>query len=103
MIAVLGRPNVGKSSLVNRLCSSQSGGAIVADESGITRDRTYRYGEFMNRRFQVVDTGGLVFDDREGLFAREIREQALVAIEEAKVSRRRERERERERGGRRGP
>ncbi|GMH90321.1 hypothetical protein TrVE_jg4808 [Triparma verrucosa] len=83
IIAILGRPNVGKSALVNRLASSQSGGAIVADESGITRDRTYRYGEFMNKRFQVIDTGGLVFDDRDGLFASQIREQALIAISEA--------------------
>ena len=85
VLAVLGRPNVGKSSLVNRLASSQSGGAIVADESGITRDRTYRLGEFMNKRFQVVDTGGLVFDDKDGLFASQIREQAMIAIEEAKA------------------
>ena len=78
IIAILGRPNVGKSALVNRLASSQSGGAIVADESGITRDRTYRYGEFMNKRFQVIDTGGLVFDDRDGLFASQIREQVRL-------------------------
>jgi hypothetical protein len=64
-IAVIGRPNVGKSALVNRLAGTQSGGAIVADESGITRDRTYRVGEFMNKKFQIVDTGGLVFDDKE--------------------------------------
>jgi GTP-binding protein len=74
---------VGKSALVNRLCATQSGGAIVADVSGITRDRTYRQGTFMNRDFEVIDTGGLVFDDREGLFLKEIKEQALIAIEEA--------------------
>ncbi|GMI41368.1 hypothetical protein TeGR_g7723, partial [Tetraparma gracilis] len=83
VIAVVGRPNVGKSALVNRLCATQSGGAIVADVSGITRDRTYRQGTFMNRDFEVIDTGGLVFDDREGLFLKEIKEQALIAIEEA--------------------
>lgn len=83
IIAIIGRPNVGKSALVNRLASSQSGGAIVADESGITRDRTYRYGEFMNKRFQVIDTGGLVFDDQDGLFVEQIREQAMIAISEA--------------------
>lgn len=54
LIAVLGRPNVGKSALVNRICGTQSGGAIVADESGITRDRTYRPAEFLGERFQVV-------------------------------------------------
>jgi len=82
-IAVVGRPNVGKSALVNRLAGTQSGGAIVADESGITRDRTYRTGEFMNKKFQIIDTGGLVFDDREGLFMSQIREQAMIAISES--------------------
>lgn len=79
----MGRPNVGKSALVNRLAGTQSGGAIVADESGITRDRTYRTGEFMNKKFQIIDTGGLVFDDREGLFMSQIREQAMIAISES--------------------
>ena len=84
LIAIIGRPNVGKSALVNRIAGTQSGGAIVADESGITRDRTYREAEFLGERFQLVDTGGLVFDDDERtLFAKEIREQAMVAIEEA--------------------
>jgi GTP-binding protein len=84
LIAIVGRPNVGKSALVNRIAGSQSGGAIVADESGITRDRTYRPAEFLGERFMIVDTGGLVFDDDEStLFAKEIREQAMVAIEES--------------------
>ena len=84
LIAIVGRPNVGKSALVNRIAGSQSGGAIVADESGITRDRTYRPAEFLGERFQLCDTGGLVFDDDEGtIFAKEIREQALIAIEES--------------------
>ena len=83
LIAIVGRPNVGKSALVNRIAGTQSGGAIVADESGITRDRTYRNAEFLGENFQLVDTGGLVFDDNDALFAREIREQAMVAIDEA--------------------
>jgi GTP-binding protein len=84
LIAIIGRPNVGKSALVNRIAGTQSGGAIVADESGITRDRTYRDAEFLGERFQLVDTGGLVFDDDEStLFAKEIREQAMVAIAES--------------------
>lgn len=83
LIAVIGRPNVGKSALVNRFAGQQSGGAIVADESGITRDRTYRPAEFLGEKFQVVDTGGLVFDDNDAIFAKEIREQAMVAIDEA--------------------
>lgn len=83
ILAVVGRPNVGKSALVNRFAGTQSGGAIVADEEGITRDRTYRNAEFLGEKFQLVDTGGLVFDDNDALFASEIREQAMVAIEEA--------------------
>mmetsp|Transcript_11946 Transcript_11946/g.28348 ORF Transcript_11946/g.28348 Transcript_11946/m.28348 type:complete len:641 (+) Transcript_11946:243-2165(+) len=84
LLAILGRPNVGKSAFVNRICGTQSGGAIVADEEGITRDRTYRDANFLGENFKVVDTGGLVFDDNERtLFAREIREQAMVAIEES--------------------
>lgn len=69
---------------MNRIAGTQSGGAIVADESGITRDRTYRPAEFLGERFQVCDTGGLVFDDEEStIFAKEIREQAMLAIDEA--------------------
>jgi len=84
LLAILGRPNVGKSAFVNRICGTQSGGAIVADEEGITRDRTYRDANFLGENFKVVDTGGLVFDDNERtLFAREIREQAMVAIDES--------------------
>jgi ribosome-associated GTPase EngA len=84
LIAIIGRPNVGKSALVNRISGTQSGGAIVADESGITRDRTYREANFLGENFQLVDTGGLVFDDDEGtLFAKEIRQQANVAIDES--------------------
>lgn len=84
LVAILGRPNVGKSAFVNRICGTQSGGAIVADEEGITRDRTYRDANFLGENFKVVDTGGLVFDDNEKtLFAKEIREQAMVAIDES--------------------
>ncbi|KAL3895648.1 MAG: hypothetical protein SGARI_007389, partial [Bacillariaceae sp.] len=84
LIAILGRPNVGKSALVNRIAGSHQGGAIVADEEGITRDRTYRQANFLGENFQVVDTGGLVFDDDEStLFAKEIRQQAMVAIDES--------------------
>lgn len=84
LIAIVGRPNVGKSALVNRLAGTQSGGSIVADQSGITRDRTYRNANFLGEQFQVIDTGGLVFDDDPNtLFTKEIRQQAMVAISEA--------------------
>jgi len=84
LIAIIGRPNVGKSALVNRIAGTQSGGAIVADESGITRDRTYRQAEFLGEYFEICDTGGLVFDEDENtLFAKEIRQQAMIAIQEA--------------------
>ena len=59
------------------------GGAIVADEAGITRDRTYRPAEFLGEHFQVVDTGGLVFEDNDDIFSKDIRDQAMIAIDEA--------------------
>ncbi|MFN7521743.1 MAG: GTPase, partial [Aphanizomenon sp.] len=61
IVAIIGRPNVGKSTLVNRLAGDQS--AIVHDEPGVTRDRTYRPAFWNDREFVVVDTGGLVFND----------------------------------------
>jgi GTP-binding protein len=83
IVAVIGRPNVGKSTLVNRLAGDQQ--AIVHDEPGITRDRTYRPAFWRDRDFQVVDTGGLVFDD-DTEFLPLIREQALAALAEASVA-----------------
>ena len=82
IVAIIGRPNVGKSTLVNRLAGDQE--AIVFDEPGITRDRIYRKAFWCNHDFQIVDTGGLVFDE-DTEFLPLIREQALVAIEEAVV------------------
>ncbi len=82
IIAVIGRPNVGKSTLVNRIAGDQQ--AIVHDQPGITRDRTYRPGFWQDRDFQIVDTGGLVFDD-DTEFLPMIREQAMVALAEAAV------------------
>ncbi|MCP9820442.1 ribosome biogenesis GTPase Der [Synechococcus sp. Cruz-9H2] len=83
VVAIIGRPNVGKSTLVNRLCRSRE--AIVHDQPGVTRDRTYQEGFWGDRRFRVVDTGGLVFDD-DSEFLPEIREQANLALAEAAVA-----------------
>ena len=83
IIAIIGRPNVGKSMLVNRLCHSHE--AIVHDKPGITRDRNYQDGFWRNRNFRMVDTGGLVFDDNSE-FLPEIRAQADVALAEASVA-----------------
>jgi GTPase len=80
LIAVCGRPNVGKSTLFNRLTGSRR--SIVGDEPGITRDRIYGEIEWMGRAARIVDTGGVVPDD-EALIPAEIFRQAQVALEEA--------------------
>ncbi|MDY7021123.1 MAG: ribosome biogenesis GTPase Der [Cyanobacteriota bacterium] len=83
IVAIVGRPNVGKSMLVNRL--SESRDSIVHDEPGITRDRTYRHAYWQDREFSVVDTGGLIFDD-DTEFLPLIREQVMAALAEATVA-----------------
>lgn len=83
IVAIIGRPNVGKSTFVNRLAETQD--AIVHDQPGMTRDRTYRQAYWGDREFQVVDTGGLVFND-DTEFLPLIREQAMMALAEAKVA-----------------
>ena len=80
LIAVCGRPNVGKSTLFNRLTGSRR--SIVGDEPGITRDRIYGEIEWMGRDARIVDTGGVVPDD-EALIPTEIFRQAQVALDEA--------------------
>ena len=80
LVAIVGRPNVGKSTLFNRLTRSRR--SIVGDEPGITRDRIYGEYEWQGRRYRVVDTGGIVPDDPE-LIPTEIYNQAKVALEEA--------------------
>jgi GTP-binding protein len=80
LVAIVGRPNVGKSTLFNRLTGSRR--SIVGDEPGITRDRIYSEYEWAGRQFRVVDTGGIVPDDPE-LIPTEIYNQAKVALEEA--------------------
>lgn len=79
-VAIIGRPNVGKSTLFNRICGRRR--ALVGDEPGMTRDRLYAPAHWMGRRFEVVDTGGMVPADRD-LIVGEIFRQAGVAIEEA--------------------
>jgi GTP-binding protein len=83
IVAVIGRPNVGKSTIVNRLAGVQD--AIVYDQPGVTRDRIYKRAFWGDREFQVVDTGGLVFDD-DTEFLPLIREQALAALAESSVA-----------------
>ena len=83
IVAIIGRPNVGKSTLVNRLAGVTD--AIVHDEPGMTRDRTYKEAFWRDREFMVVDTGGLVFDD-DTEFLPLIREQAMLALAEASVA-----------------
>ncbi|RXH56800.1 ribosome biogenesis GTPase Der [Granulicella sibirica] len=80
LIAVCGRPNVGKSTLFNRLTGSRR--SIVGDEPGITRDRIYGEVEWFGRDARIVDTGGVIPDD-EALIPSEIFRQAQVALEEA--------------------
>jgi GTPase len=79
-LAIVGRPNVGKSTLFNRLVGRRR--AIVGDEPGITRDRLYGIIEWMGRQIRVVDTGGIVPDDRD-FIPSEIYAQAKVALAEA--------------------
>jgi GTP-binding protein len=82
LVAIVGRPNVGKSTLFNRLTKSRR--SIVGDEPGITRDRIYGEFEWGGRHFRLVDTGGIVPDDPE-LIPVEIFNQARVALEEAQA------------------
>ncbi|MBF0428133.1 MAG: ribosome biogenesis GTPase Der [Magnetococcales bacterium] len=82
LLALVGRPNVGKSSLFNRLTRTRD--ALVDDTPGLTRDRKYGNGLWGNRPFRVVDTGGFEFDAREPLSVR-MHEQAMFAVEEADV------------------
>jgi GTP-binding protein len=79
-IVIVGRPNVGKSTLFNRLTGTRR--SIVTDEPGITRDRIYGTAMWGGRPFEIVDTGGLLPDDR-ALIPREIMKQAQAAIEDA--------------------
>lgn len=82
LVAIVGRPNVGKSTLFNRLTKSRQ--AIVNEEAGTTRDRQYGKSEWQGVEFSVVDTGGWVVNS-DDIFEEEIRKQVLMAVEEADV------------------
>lgn len=79
-VAIVGRPNVGKSTLFNRLLEQRK--AIVDDISGVTRDRQYGVSDWNGKTFNVIDTGGFV-SGSEDIFEREIAKQVMVAVEEA--------------------
>ncbi len=82
MVAIVGRPNVGKSTLFNRLTKSRR--AIVNEEAGTTRDRQYGLVEWCGHEFSIIDTGGWVVNS-EDIFEEEINRQVSIAIEEADV------------------
>lgn len=82
LVAIVGRPNVGKSTLFNRLTKSRQ--AIVNEQAGTTRDRQYGKSEWLGKEFSVVDTGGWVVNS-DDVFEEEIRRQVMLAIDEADV------------------
>lgn len=82
LIAIVGRPNVGKSTLFNRLIERRE--AIVDDESGVTRDRIYGHSVWNGKTFSVVDTGGYV-ENPNNVFENEIKQQVVIAVEEADI------------------
>ena len=82
LVAIVGRPNVGKSTLFNRLTKTRQ--AIVNEEAGTTRDRQYGKSEWLGKEFSVVDTGGWVVNS-DDIFEEEIRKQVLMAVDEADV------------------
>lgn len=82
IVAIVGRPNVGKSTLFNRLIERRE--AIVDNESGVTRDRLYGHCFWNGKTFSVVDTGGYV-NNSEDIFEQEIAKQVMIAVEEADV------------------
>ncbi|MGI6684828.1 MAG: ribosome biogenesis GTPase Der [Bacillota bacterium] len=83
ILAIVGRPNVGKSTLFNRITGGRT--AIVENTPGVTRDRLYRDAEWTNREFTVIDTGGIDFYGKGGIIETKVKQQAELAIEEADV------------------
>lgn len=82
LVAIVGRPNVGKSTLFNRIIQSRK--VVVDDQPGVTRDRIYMNTEWAGKSFVLIDTGGYV-PDSEDVFEKAIREQAHIAIQQAQV------------------
>ncbi len=82
VIAIVGRPNVGKSTIFNRIIGDRL--AIVEDKPGITRDRLYGTGEWNGKPFSIIDTGGIEIDGEDEIM-KSVRMQAELAIEEADV------------------
>ncbi len=83
VIAIIGRPNVGKSTLFNRLTKSRD--ALVIDRPGVTRDRQYGIAHYGGRRFLVIDTGGIGDEGKQGQLAALMRKQTMLAVDEADV------------------
>ena len=81
VVAIVGRPNVGKSTIFNRIIGERF--SIVLDTPGVTRDRIYAKGEWLTKEFRVIDTGGIQLDDQP--FQEEIKAQVEIAIQEADV------------------
>lgn len=81
IVAIVGKPNVGKSTLFNRMCGERI--SIVEDTPGVTRDRIYGTGTWLNKEFRLIDTGGIELEEQD--FSKSIRMQAEIAIEEADI------------------
>src|SRR6266850_1288772 len=79
-VAIVGRPNVGKSTFFNRLLEQRK--AIVDDTSGVTRDRQYGMADWNGKTFNVIDTGGFVPQSND-IYEKEIGKQVMIAVEEA--------------------
>lgn len=82
IVAIVGRPNVGKSTFFNRLVERKQ--AIMDNESGVTRDRQYGEAQWIGKKFTVIDTGGYVTGSND-IFEKEIRKQVKEALKEATV------------------